>query len=96
MLLVVRTEQWRVHHLARGIPSNQRTPQTTCQSRSHDGQPDAFRSLFVICELLRFNNKKIGRIGATGEGPTGPHAPSCAKLGRATALGWVVELSALG
>ena len=63
MLLVVRTEQWRVHHLARSIPSNQRTPETTCQSRSHDGQRDTFRALSVIYELLRFNNKKIDRIG---------------------------------
>ena len=29
--------------MARSIPPNQLTPQTTYQSRSHDGQPDTFR-----------------------------------------------------
>ena len=32
MLLTVRTEQWRVHRLARNVPSNQRTPQSTSDS----------------------------------------------------------------
>ena len=33
MLLTVRMEQWRVHRLARSVPSNQRTPESTSDSR---------------------------------------------------------------
>ena len=65
MPLAVRTEQWRVHHLARSIPPNQRTPQTTCQSRSHDGCPDTFRQPRASAYLMRFNNDKIDKIGST-------------------------------
>ena len=32
MLLTVRIEQWRVHRLARSVPSNQRTPESTSDS----------------------------------------------------------------
>ena len=52
MPLAVRTEQWRVHHLARSIPPNQRTLQTACQSRSHGGQPDTFRQPKAFAYLL--------------------------------------------
>ena len=65
MPLAVRTKQWRVHHLARSIPPNQRTPQTTCQSRSHDGQPGTFRQPKAFAYLLRFNDKKIDKSGTS-------------------------------
>ena len=76
MPLAVRTEQWRVHHLARSIPPNQRTPQTTCQSRSHDGCPDTFRQPRAFAYLLRFNNEKIDKIGSTLTGTVHGTGPS--------------------
>ena len=76
MPLAVRTEQWRVHHLARSIPPNQRTPQTTCQSRSHDGCPDTFRQPRAFAYLLRFNNEKIDKVGSTWAFGSRPMRPT--------------------
>ena len=64
MPLAVRTEQWRFHQLARSIPPNQRTPQSTCQSRSHGGQPNTFLQPRAFAYLLRLNNNKIDKIGS--------------------------------
>lgn len=61
MLLTVRTEQWRVHRLARNVPSNQRTPQSTSDSYEFTvGQ--VFLGQFLAENCLEGVSQEVGSI----------------------------------
>ena len=65
MLLAVRMEQWRLHRLARrSVSSNQRTPQCTSDSRSHNSLPDSFWLTATWREFPGHKNENTDKIGS--------------------------------
>ena len=78
MLLTVRMEQWRVHRLARSVPSDQRTPQSTSGSRECTvAQQSLGQFLADDClggSFQDIKTKNTDKIGSTF-GPFGPFGP---------------------